>query len=90
MEEYIPSIKIFTVIMGCLGLGIGLSLLTNAQGVVRLSRSLDKWVSIEKFAERVDKKVVDLDTWMLKNKNVAAVLFLLLSVLALGLGLFSR
>ena len=90
MEDYIPSIKIFTVVMGCLGLGIGLSLLTNAQGVVRLSRSLDKWVSVEKFAQMVDKKVIDLDAWMLKNKNVAAVLFLLLSVLALGLGLSSR
>ena len=90
MEDYLPSIKIFTVIMGCLGFGIGLSLLTNAQGVVRLSRSLDKWVSVEKFAQMVDRKVIDLDAWMLKNKNAAAVLFLLLSVLALGLGLFSR
>ena len=90
MEEYIPSIKMFTVMMGCVGLAIGLSLLMNAQGVIRLSRSLDKWVSVEKLAEAIDKKAIDLDAWMLKNKNVSAVLFLLLSILALGLGLFSR
>ena len=90
IEEFVPSVKIFTVIMGSIGLAIGLALLVNAQGMIRLSRSLDQWVSVEKFAERIDRKVVDLDAWMLKNNAVAAVVFLVLALLALGLGILSR
>ena len=90
LSQFVPSIKIFTVVMGFIGLGIGLMLLVNAQGMVRFSRSLDKWVSVEQFVEKVDRKLVDLDAWMLKNNSVAAVLFVLLALLALGLGFLSR
>lgn len=86
----VPSIKIFTLVMGLIGLVVGLSLLFNAQGMVRFSRSLDKWVSVEQFVERIDKKLLDLDAWMLKNNSAAAFLFILLALLALGLGLFAR
>ena len=90
MEElidFVPSIRIFTVVMGVIGLVIGMSLLINAKGIVHFSRSLDKWVSVEQFVEKVDQKLLDMDAWMLKNNTVAAILFILLAILTLGLGL---
>lgn len=78
------------MVMGLIGLGIGLALLVNAQGMVRFSRSLDKWISVEQFIGKVDKKLVDLDSWMLKNHGVAAFLFIVLALLALWLGISSR
>ena len=93
MEELVnfaPSIRIFAVVMGMVGLVIGMSLLTNAKGIVHFSRSLDKWVSVEQFVEKVDRKLLDMDAWMLKNNTVAAILFILLAILALGLGLLAH
>ena len=93
MEElinFVPSVKIFTVAMGLIGLVIGMSLLINAKGTVHFSRSLDKWVSVEQFVEKVDRKLLDMDAWMLKNNTVAAILFILLAILALGLGLLAH
>ena len=88
--DLVASVKIFSVVMGLIGLAIGLGLLVNAQGMVRFSRALDKWVSVEQVVEKIDRKLLDLDSWMLKNNAIAAVLFILLAILALSLGILSH